>query len=227
MTPNINMVRQWGWGQAAGPDDLPKLKCPKQAEMRVTRHALFFWQHLSSASGLPALKCHCCQSAPTWPGSDCPPPPAHLCPASVSARLPTGTHLLHCPAVHIFILGAQSCSAYSLVGVHFPVVPTFLRDPHLFQSHLPARHPYPSSLQCQASRQMPSAHWTCPAHPVPHQCPPARWLPGVVVMRGARGCTRPSLISMVKKVFMASRREPAAPGAGRCSAPPPPLPRAF
>lgn len=93
-----------GLGSGCRARGSPELKCPKQAEMRDTRHALFSWQHLSSASGLAALKCHCCQSAPTWPGSDCSPPPAHLCPAFVSAQLPTGTHLLHCPAVHIVIL---------------------------------------------------------------------------------------------------------------------------
>lgn len=32
MTPNINMVKQWGRGQAAGSDGLPELKCPKQDE---------------------------------------------------------------------------------------------------------------------------------------------------------------------------------------------------
>lgn len=152
MTPNINMVRQWGWGQPAGPDGLPELRCPEQTEsacqrMRATRHALFFWQHLCSASGLPALKCHHCRSAPAWPGSACPPPPTHFVPTICQCLAATGTHLLHCPAVHIVILGAQSCSAYSPVDVRSPAGPTFLRDPHLFQSHLPVRHPCPLPLQ--------------------------------------------------------------------------------
>lgn len=70
-----------------------------------------------------------------------------LVPTICQCLAATGTHLLHCPAVHIVILGAQSCSAYSPVDVHSPAGPTFLRDPHLFQSHLPVRHPCPLPLQ--------------------------------------------------------------------------------
>lgn len=188
--------------------------------MRATRHALFFCAQ--------RLGCqHSNATAATRSGSACPPPPAHLCPPSVSARLPMGTHLLHCPAVHIVEIGPQFCSAYSPVdspgpfpcGAHFPERPPPFPVPPPCMTPLPIT-PTVSSLMTDAICPL---DLSCASRT--HQCPPARWLPGAAVMRGARGCTRPSLISMVKKVFMASRRDPAGRGARRCSAPP--LPRAF
>lgn len=125
-------------------------------------------------------------------------------------------------------------------------------EPMLGPQHPTSHHCSPTCLSCSTHHTsnrptprraptLPAVPWvpTVPTVPVlPARCPPARWLPGAATMRGVTdcvwGCTRPSLISMVKYVFMPSwaavgpvpaGRGPA--GGGRCSAPPLPAPLAF
>lgn len=100
---------------------------------------------------------HSNATAAAWPGSACPPPPAHFCPPSVSARLPIGTNLLHCPAVHVVELGAQSCSTYSPVdspgpfpcGAHLPERPPPFPVPPPYMTPMPIT-PTVSSLMTDA-----------------------------------------------------------------------------
>lgn len=170
-------ARDGPWGQTAYEhrDVLSRLGIPCQG--------LIFWQSPRSAFWPPAPKSHQCS-------------PACCCPPILLVYPDSG-----CPHAQL----PPSCllvSTRSLV----PTSPWHLLDcAHRPSGHQPSRHIL-QPLRPLPAVPPPGTHHpqrvpNCPQH-IPTRCPPARWLPGAATTRGVRdcvrGCTRPSLISMVK-----------------------------
>lgn len=206
--PGHEHAGRWGRGPAAGPDGLLVLRRPEYPCQRVraaSAHATFSSAHAQPLGRQhPKATADVVPSVPGWSIATHLPVAAHH---PLSAQLPTGTYLpnrAHHPVRSTVPQCLRPCRCPPACCPHLPYgrPPFPLPLPRALPScpfSPPGLLPDTTCLRYPSSSSRPPGGRPCPHYPSSlARCPPARWLPGAATTRGAWGCTRPSLISMVK-----------------------------